>query len=46
MMFFSSRTEKEEYVIELYKQGKTVREIAEDVHMSFGSIGGILESKR
>jgi hypothetical protein len=29
-------------VIDLYKQGKTFREIAQEVHMSFGSIGAIL----
>ena len=37
-----SRTEKEQRVIELYKQGKTIREIAQDVHMSFGDIGSII----
>ena len=36
-----SRTEKEQRVIELYQQGKTIREIAQDVHMSFGDIGSI-----
>ncbi len=30
-----TRSQKEKRVIELYEQGKTVREIAEDVHMSF-----------
>jgi DNA-binding NarL/FixJ family response regulator len=33
-----SRTEKEQRVIELYQQGKTIREIAQEVHMSFGDI--------
>ena len=37
-----SRTEKEQRVIELYQQGKTIREIAHDVHMSFGDIGAII----
>jgi DNA repair exonuclease SbcCD ATPase subunit len=37
-----SRTEREQCVIELYKQGKTIREIAQDVHMSFGDIGAII----
>jgi cytidylate kinase len=36
-----SRTEKEQRVIELYQQGKTIREIAQEVHMSFGNIGSI-----
>ena len=36
-----NRTEKEQRVIELYQQGKNIREIAQDVHMSFGSIGAI-----
>ena len=31
-MFFDSRTEREEYVVELYKQGKTIKEIAQEVH--------------
>jgi hypothetical protein len=29
-----TRAQKEEYVVELYKQDKTVREIAQRVHMS------------
>ncbi len=33
---------KAEQVIELYKQGKTRREIAKIVHMSFGDIGAII----
>lgn len=33
-----NRSRKEKRVIELYEQGKTVREIAEDVHMSFAEI--------
>src|SRR6188472_2481187 len=37
-----SRTEKEQRVIELHQQGKTIREIAQDVHMSFGDIGAIV----
>ena len=37
-----SRTEKEQRVIELYQQGKTIREIAQDVHMSFADIGSII----
>src|SRR4051794_39574884 len=38
-----SRTEKEQRVIELYQQGKTIREIAQEVHMSFGDIGSIIK---
>jgi hypothetical protein len=34
-----TRAEKEQYVIELYKQGRTVREIAKLMHLSFGEIG-------
>lgn len=41
-MFFKSREEREQYVIGLYKQGKTIREIAQEVHMSFGSIGSVI----
>jgi DNA invertase Pin-like site-specific DNA recombinase len=33
---------KAEQVIELYKQGKTRREIAKIVHMSLGDIGTII----
>jgi hypothetical protein len=36
-----SRVEKEQRVIELYKQGRSIREIAHEVHMSFGDIGFI-----
>jgi hypothetical protein len=37
-----SRAEKADYVIRLYEEGKTIREIAKEVHMSFGSIGAII----
>jgi hypothetical protein len=37
-----SRTEREQRVIELHGQGKTIREIAQEVHMSFGDIGAII----
>jgi hypothetical protein len=37
-----SRTEREQRVIELHGQGKTIREIAQDVHMSFGNRGAII----
>ena len=45
-MGFSSRAEREQYVIKLYEQGKTIREIAKEVHMSFGSIGAIIRSSK
>jgi hypothetical protein len=38
-----NRTEKEQCVTELYHQGKTIREIAQEVHMSFGDIGFIIK---
>jgi cytidylate kinase len=37
-----SRTEREQRVIELYHQGKKIREIAQEVHMSFADIGAIV----
>jgi transcriptional regulator with XRE-family HTH domain len=39
----TNREEKERRVIELYNQGKTIREIAKEVHMSFGSISEIIK---
>jgi hypothetical protein len=36
-----TRAEKEQYVLELYKQNKTIREIAQRTHMSFRDIGVI-----
>ena len=33
-----TRAQKEQYVVELYKQDKTTREIAERTHMSFRDI--------
>ena len=36
-----TREEREEYVIGLYKDGKSVRQIAELAHMSFRDIGTI-----
>jgi Mor family transcriptional regulator len=41
-MLFKSRAEKVDYVIRLYEQGKTRREIAKEVHMSFGNIAAII----
>jgi hypothetical protein len=37
-----TRAEKEQYVRELYKQNRTVRQIAEIMHMNFGNIGKII----
>jgi hypothetical protein len=37
-----TRSEKEELVIQLYEEGKTIREIAKEVRMSFGPIGKII----
>lgn len=37
-----TRSEKEELVTQLYEEGKTIREIAKEVHMSFGPIGKII----
>ena len=37
-----SRKEKEEYVIRLYKENKSIREIAKLRHMSFPDIGAII----
>jgi hypothetical protein len=36
-----NREEKHELVCQLYKEGRTMREIAKEVHMSFGDIGSI-----
>src|SRR5215208_6438514 len=38
-----SRQEKERLVIELYNQGKTIRDIAKEVRISFRDIGAILK---
>ena len=39
-----TRSEKEELVKQLYEEGKTYREIAKEVHMSFGPIGNIIRT--
>jgi transposase len=41
-MFFDSREERERYVIDLYKRGRSIRDIAQEVHMSFSDIGAII----
>jgi DNA-binding Lrp family transcriptional regulator len=37
-----TRLEKERRIIEMYEAGHTIREIAKEVHMSFGPIGNII----
>jgi transposase len=44
MLEFNSKEEREQYVFELYKQGKTIREIAQIVHMSFRGIGAKIKT--
>jgi DNA-binding NarL/FixJ family response regulator len=39
-----NKYEKEERVIELHKQGKTIRQIAPIVHMSFRDISKIIKA--
>ena len=41
MTWLLNREEKEQYVIQLYKEGRSVREIAKQMHMSFRDIGTI-----
>src|SRR5918999_3982579 len=43
-MSIMTRQERERLVLELYNQGKTIREIAKDVRMSFRDIGVILNN--
>jgi DNA-binding Lrp family transcriptional regulator len=38
-----TRDQKEQYVLELYQQGRTIRHIAQLVHMSFTEIGRIIK---
>ena len=38
-----NRTEKEQYVIRLYNENKSTREIAKLMHMSFRDIGAIIK---
>ena len=39
-----NKKEKEKRIIELYNQGKTIREIAKEVHMSFKDISSTIKS--
>ena len=41
-----NREEKEQYVIQLYKENKSTREIAKLVHMSFRNIGAIIKKAK
>ncbi len=41
-----TREEKEQYVIQLYKENKSTREIAKLVHMSFSAIGAITKKAK
>jgi transposase len=40
---FSSRAEKKQSVIDLYREGKTIREIAKEIHVSFGDISATIK---
>ena len=39
-----NKFEKEKRVLELHNQGKTIRDIAKEVHMSFRDISKIIKS--
>ena len=43
-MSILTRQEKERLVLDLYNQGKTIRDIAKEVRMSFRDIGAILNT--
>ena len=40
-----NKFEKEKRVIELHKQGKTIKEIAKEVHMAFRDISKIIKKQ-
>ena len=42
MAWFIQQGRKRQDVIQLYKEGRTVRDIAKQLHMSFGDIGTII----
>ena len=42
MQIVLNRREKEQSVIKLHQEGKTIREIAQQLHMSFKDIGTII----
>ena len=39
-----NKFEKEKRVIELYLEGKTIREISKEVHMSFRDISNLIKA--
>src|SRR5689334_21974104 len=41
-----TRDQKERYVLDLYQQGNTIRQIAQLAHMSFGDIGTITKKHK
>jgi predicted HTH domain antitoxin len=41
-----NREEREEYVVQLYKENNSIREIARLVHMSFRDIGVIINKAK
>jgi len=43
MQALLNKKEKEQLVIQLYQDGKTIRDISSAVHMSFGDIGKIIK---
>jgi hypothetical protein len=45
MRYMVTRQEREQVVLELYNQGKTIRDIAKEVRMSFRDIGAILRKE-
>ena len=40
-----TRQEREQTVVDLYNQGKTIRDIAKEVRMSFRDIGTVLKKE-
>ena len=43
MQALLNKKEKEQLVIQLYQDGKTIRDIAHAAHLSFGDIGKIIK---
>ena len=41
-----NREEREEHVILLYKEGRTFKDIAKEMHMSFRDIGAIIKKAK
>ena len=44
MQVVLNKKEKEQLAIKLYQDGKPIREIARQAHLSFGSIGKIIKT--